>query len=274
MLTVWWPPTFWLVALASAFNPQHAPPGLRPQVPSPSSRIAPPRLAHADSPRDSARLATSLTASTELLELQVSSPALLLNHMAERYASTSRILMEFVDNAFDDAESLYDTNAGSYSRPVSIDVSVSRKERTLRIVDNCNGMAPDTLSRVVMRVGESGKRGSSFVNGQFGFGMQAFRAACSSMTVRSRSALVGGKLLEPAPPPFQIRVDRTQSDGFALEALEPRSAEAASLYSSTGTEVELSGFDSQWVDETFAMSPSKLSLPPSLTLNGRRRRSL
>ena len=32
------------------------------------------------------------------------------------------------------------------------------------------GMSPDTLSRVVMRVGESRKRGASFVNGQFGFG--------------------------------------------------------------------------------------------------------
>ena len=37
------------------------------------------------------------------LSLTVSSPALLLNHMAERYSSTSRILMEFVDNSLDDA---------------------------------------------------------------------------------------------------------------------------------------------------------------------------
>ena len=49
----------------------------------------------------------------ELLSLQVSSPALLLNHMAERYTSTSRILMEFVDNSLDDAESLYDSAAGA-----------------------------------------------------------------------------------------------------------------------------------------------------------------
>tara|TARA_B100000524_G_scaffold345628_1_gene244552 strand:+ start:698 stop:1468 length:771 start_codon:yes stop_codon:yes gene_type:complete len=125
------------------------------------------------------------------LELQVSSPALLLNHMAERYTSTSRILMEFVDNAFDDAEALYEiqsingetgaetesetsteSETAGYSRPVFIDVSVSRSERTVRIVDNCRGMTPETLARVVMRVGESEKRGASFVNGQFGFGMQ------------------------------------------------------------------------------------------------------
>ena len=93
--------------------------------------------------------------------------------MAERYLSTSRILMEFVDNALDDAEALYDGEADAYLRPVTVDVHVSRAQGSLRIVDNCRGMAPDVLSRVVMRVGESRKRGASFVNGQFGFGMQA-----------------------------------------------------------------------------------------------------
>ena len=115
-------------------------------------------------------------AADQLLQLQVSSPALLLNHMAERYLSTSRILMEFVDNALDDAEALYDGEADAYLRPVTVDVHVSRAQGSLRIVDNCRGMAPDVLSRVVMRVGESRKRGASFVNGQFGFGMQARRA--------------------------------------------------------------------------------------------------
>ena len=74
--------------------------------------------------------------------------------------------MEFVDNSFDDAETLYDSATGAYIRAVNIDVHVSRRERTLRIVDDCRGMQPDTLSRVVMRVGESRKRGASFVNGQ------------------------------------------------------------------------------------------------------------
>ena len=60
----------------------------------------------------------------EKLSLQVSSPALLLNHMAERYISTSRILMEFVDNSLDDAEALFDHDTGAYSRNVTIDVHV------------------------------------------------------------------------------------------------------------------------------------------------------
>ena len=72
-----------------------------------------------------------------------------------------------------------------------------------------------------MRVGESRKRGVSFVNGQFGFGMQAFRAACSSLTVRSRHETADfGKLVNEANNDvYQIHIDRAQSDGFALESL-------------------------------------------------------
>ena len=73
------------------------------------------------------------------LSLTVSSPALLLNHMAERYASTSRILMEFVDNALDDAEGWFDGE--QYTRDVDIDVFVSIREKTLQITDNCAASA-------------------------------------------------------------------------------------------------------------------------------------
>ena len=80
-------------------------------------------------------------AADQLLQLQVSSPALLLNHMAERYLSTSRILMEFVERA-GDAEALYGGEADAYLRPVTVDVHVSRGAGSLRIVDNCRGWRP------------------------------------------------------------------------------------------------------------------------------------
>ena len=57
------------------------------------------------------------TQASEALSLVVSSPALLLNHVAERYSSTSRILMEFVDNSLDDAEALFDAAENAYRRP-------------------------------------------------------------------------------------------------------------------------------------------------------------
>jgi len=187
--------------------------------------------------------AASDRANENLLSLTVSSPALLLNQMAERYSSTSRILMEYVDNSLVDAESFYDHVAGTYRRAVYIDVFVSNERRTLRIVDNCRGMPPDVLSRVVMRVGESKKRGVSLVNGQFGLGMQSFRAACSTLTVTSRAA---------GDNAYRICVEREQSDGFRIEVVDEVPALAdLSGAAHTGTEVVLSGFDKQWIDGTF-----------------------
>ena len=116
----------------------------------------------------------------------------------------------------------FDPVQGRYSRPVRIRVFVSQTQRTIRIVDDCRGMAPDVLSRVVMGVGESHKRGLSFVNGQFGFGMQAFRAACARLTVRSRHGGAGadftvGGLGQAAGDVYEISVDRSQSEGFMIQ---------------------------------------------------------
>ena len=80
------------------------------------------------------------------LSLTVSSPALLLNHMAERYSSTSRILMEFVDNALDDAEALYDGEADAYRRPVAVEVHVSRAAGSLRDSTWASRSAPSTTT--------------------------------------------------------------------------------------------------------------------------------
>ena len=108
-------------------------------------------------------------------------------------------------------------------------------------------MPPDTLSRVVMRVGESRKRGVSFVNGQFGFGMQAFRAACTSLTVLSRSeSPAGSKATSPAA--YQIRVDRHESSGFKLQLVSGDALERSPLAAASGTVVTLAGFDPHWVD--------------------------
>merc|ERR1719320_1550017 len=58
--------------------------------------------------------------------LTVSSPCLLLNHIAQRYTRTSRIIMEYVDNSLDDAEALYVESKNAYSRPIKILVEVNR----------------------------------------------------------------------------------------------------------------------------------------------------
>lgn len=60
--------------------------------------------------------------------LTVSSPCTLLNHIAQRYTRTSRIIMEYVDNSLDDAEALYKESKKSYSRKIKILVEINRKK--------------------------------------------------------------------------------------------------------------------------------------------------
>jgi len=62
--------------------------------------------------------------------LTVSSPCLLLNHIAQRYTRTSRIIMEYVDNSLDDAEALYTEKTDSYRRPISILIEIRRQKVT------------------------------------------------------------------------------------------------------------------------------------------------
>lgn len=60
--------------------------------------------------------------------LTVSSPCTLLNHIAQRYTRTSRIIMEYVDNSLDDAEALYTESTNSYSRAIKIILEINRQK--------------------------------------------------------------------------------------------------------------------------------------------------
>jgi hypothetical protein len=123
----------------------------------------------------------------EKLSLKISDPMILINNVASRYLSPSRIIIEFVDNSIDDMEKSYNQEENSYSRHVNINVHINSKKNYVRIVDNAGGMSVDTLTRLVSNIGDSSKReeSSSNVNGRFGFGMQSFRAAAHKLNIVS-----------------------------------------------------------------------------------------
>jgi HSP90 family molecular chaperone len=100
---------------------------------------------------------------------------------------TSRILLEFVDNALDDAEVLFQENGGRYPYPVQISVTYDKQKKTLEVTDNCRGMSTEGLRSLVEGVGESKKKGVSWLNGQFGFGIHSFRAAAKFCTVITKN---------------------------------------------------------------------------------------
>lgn len=159
---------------------------------------------------------------------------MLLNRIAQRYSRLSRILMEYVDNSLDDAEKLFDRENNCYTRPISIVVEVENKPARVTITDNCTGMSNGQLCRLIRNVGESMKH-SKFTNGQFGFGVHAFRAACKNLRVCSRTA--------ESDDISQITINRSSNKFTGCVK-----AEESQLQHRTGSEVVLHGFDNAWVD--------------------------
>ena len=107
------------------------------------------------------------------IDLEISDPVLILNEVAKRYETTERVLMEYVDNALDDAEVLFRENGNAYPYPIHINITIDRPQRAVTIQYNCRGMWREMLERVVRNIGESHKGGQTSVSARFGFGVHA-----------------------------------------------------------------------------------------------------
>ena len=84
--------------------------------------------------------------------------------------------MEYVDNPLDSAEAqlrrqIPHGDPQAYSQALTIFVDLDVKNARLSIRDNAEGMTREDLKRIIVNVGESKKRGVSWLNGQFGFGI-------------------------------------------------------------------------------------------------------
>jgi len=170
------------------------------------------------------------------LGLNISKPALLLNRIAQRYSRLSRILMEYVDNSLDDAEKLYHRGKKTYKRQIKISIVIGHDPASVVITDNCNGMDRKQLTRLIQNVGESMKH-SRFTNGQFGFGVHAFRAAAKHMRVVSRARNKVQTLV--------LDIDRDSMD-FTAPRVLPTMETNKKLAS--GVQIFLSDFDKAWTD--------------------------
>jgi len=167
------------------------------------------------------------------INLQISKPALLLNRIAQRYTTLSRILMEYVDNSLDDAERYFNRETGIYSKNVKIQIGISHNPHCVVITDNCNGMDKKQMTRLIQNVGESQKH-SKFTNGQFGFGVHAFRAAAKSLTIWSKT---GGA------DTYELHIDR---DSAVFNS--PKVSEAFQIKHVGGTQVVLRDLDNSWIE--------------------------
>ena len=125
------------------------------------------------------------------LQLQIANPAMILSGIATRYESSTRILMEYVDNSLDSAEQASrdrgsGDGSGDEGAETVVHVAINHKRRSVWIRDNCGGMGSEALSRLVCGIGDSRKKSVPWLNGQFGFGVQAFRAAAQRLVVVSK----------------------------------------------------------------------------------------
>lgn len=168
------------------------------------------------------------------ISLEISDPVLMLNEVAKRYETTERVLMEYVDNALDNAEALFRENGDAYPYPIRIEITIDRANRAVAVLDNCRGMTRETLERVVRNVGESQKRGQTWVNGRFGFGVHAFRAAADSVSFQTKHALSSHHALT-------LQRDQHRGIKEAKRQDAPFPAD-----SGTGCLVTVSGFDRDW----------------------------
>lgn len=219
--------------------------------------------------------------------LTVSSPCLLLNHIAQRYTRTSRIIMEYVDNSLDDCEALYNENTNAYSRPIKIHVRINRQKVTepkaeqedevsakapaqgasvaaettaekgkkgkkkkekkearsdevwiteVSVTDNCRGMSEAVLNRLIVNVGESGKRGSKFTNGHFGFGVHAFRACAKKIQFHTK---------QRNTKTLYLAIDRKKEYFTKPKYIKNQDV----ITTPAGTRVTVTDFDNTWSEQ-------------------------
>jgi len=176
------------------------------------------------------------------LDLHISDPVSMLNEIARRYESTERILMEYVDNALDDAETLYRENNNRYPYRMKIEITIDFENKSVTIRDNCQGMSKETLERIIRNVGESQKRGLTWVNGRFGFGVQAFRAAAETIHFQTKNE---------DSPHLALELERNQHMGIQGAQV---STEAFPSNTGTGTQVIISAFEDEWFESVSAAS--------------------
>jgi len=72
--------------------------------------------------------------------ITISDPVGLINEIAKRYETLERVIMEYVDNAIDDADDMAKDCGGHYLYCIRITLIIDR-EHIRVIISDCNGSA-------------------------------------------------------------------------------------------------------------------------------------
>lgn len=165
----------------------------------------------------------------EKTRLMIRDPSGLLNQISGTYKDFYRAAMEYIDNAIDAASIIH--QRGEAIKPV-LRIRIDTTAKSVSFIDNCGGMSPHELCGLLSEVGRSTKKTVPWANGQFGFGVHAFRAFAREATFVSR---------RKGHPEGCITIDRTfdENKEVACEATDGKQLERP------GTCVTISRFDPQ-----------------------------
>lgn len=153
----------------------------------------------------------------------------LLNQIAGTYKDFFRAAMEYIDNAVD-AASIQKENGTALKAALEVNVDINGKK--VFFVDNCGGMSPQELCELLSEVGRSKKKTVPWANGQFGFGVHAFRAFAKEAIFISR---------KKGSQEAKIKIDRSFDENVSV----PCEVSDSKQLEKPGTMVTISKFDPQ-----------------------------
>lgn len=159
------------------------------------------------------------------VRLRIKNQARIVNQIAGTYKDVYRAMMEYVDNSADAA-------ALDVAKPRHLQIAVDQLAREVCFTDDCAGMTPEQLGALLESIGASTKAHLPWVNGEFGFGVHAFRAFTQYLEVTSR---VAGGLTS------RIVIDREADEKQPVPIEE---ATSSAIPTSSGTRIRVFGFRS------------------------------
>ena len=167
------------------------------------------------------------------------SPKIVLD-IANNYQSTSRILMEYIDNSIDSAETAFNPSTNQYNYPIFIQIKIDSLLKKVTFTDNCKGMTKENLLRIAEDIGASNKKGDYSTNGQFGFGVHSY-AACAKDIMITTFPYRGSNA-------YRLIIDRKKAyeDNGEIDDIQTLSRNALSIKGASGTEVIITNFDREW----------------------------
>ncbi len=167
------------------------------------------------------------------------SPRIIPN-IASLYNDTNRVFMEYIDNSIDSAEEYFNPQNNSYRKKIEICLTITNC--SVVVEDNCYGIT--NFAKVVQEIGNSDKKAQPWTNGQFGYGIYSFMAACNKLEIISK--------LENEKKGKFIVIKRDQFHTDHQEDVSFPNPKLVKYNYTSGTRVILSAFDkSMWKQINF-----------------------